>query len=302
MPKMAYIDKKFRPATLDLIEKANVVIAEYKQMGFDLTLRQLYYQFVSKGYIENNERSYKNFGSVVDDGRLTGMIDWDAIIDRTRNLRAVSHWTTPADIIDSAAYSYRIDKWATQPWYVECWVEKEALVGVIQRISTRLDIPYFACRGYVSQSEMWAAARRHLRARDRGKKCLILHLGDHDPSGIDMTRDIMDRFALFGASVTVERLALNWDQVEEYSPPPNPAKLTDSRANGYIDRFGMESWELDALTPTVLSDLIERAVLAVRNEPAWERAMHQETRERNHLGEVKDRWEEVVEFLGGDSS
>lgn len=302
MPKMAYIDKKFRPATLDLIEKANVVIAEYKQMGFDLTLRQLYYQFVSKGYIENNERSYKNFGSAIDDGRLAGLIDWDAIVDRTRNLKAVSHWATPADIIDSAAYSYRIDKWATQPWYVECWVEKEALVGVIQRISTRLDIPYFACRGYVSQSEMWAAARRHLRARDNGKKSLILHLGDHDPSGIDMTRDIMDRLALFGASVTVERLALNWDQVEEYNPPPNPAKLTDSRANGYIDRFGLESWELDALTPTVLSDLIEKAVLAVRNESAWERAVSRETRERNHLGEVKDRWEEVVEFLGGDVS
>ena len=108
MPKMAYIDKKFRPATLDLIEKANVVIAEYKQMGFDLTLRQLYYQFVSKGYIENNERSYKNFGSAIDDGRLTGMIDWEAIVDRTRNLQAVSHWSEPADIIESAAYSYRI--------------------------------------------------------------------------------------------------------------------------------------------------------------------------------------------------
>lgn len=302
MPKIAYISKNFRPATLQQIEVANQIIAEYKTQGFDLTLRQLYYQMVARGYIENNERSYKNFGSAIDDGRLAGLIDWDAIVDRTRNLRAVSHWTTPADIIDSAAYSYRIDKWATQPWYVECWVEKEALVGVIQRISTRLDIPYFACRGYVSQSEMWAAARRHLRARDRGKKSLILHLGDHDPSGIDMTRDIIDRLDLFGASVTIKRLALNWDQVEEYNPPPNPAKLTDSRANGYIDRFGMESWELDALTPTVLSDLIQSAVLEVRNESAWERAVHQETRERNHLGEVKDRWEEVVEFLGGDNS
>lgn len=302
MPKIAYISKKFRPATLDLIEKAEVVIAEYKALGYDLTLRQLYYQFVSRAFIPNHERSYKNFGSVIDDARLTGMIDWDSITDRTRNLKAVSHWGTPSEIIDSAAYSYRIDKWATQPWYVECFVEKEALVGVIQRISNRLDIPYFACRGYVSQSEMWGAARRHLRARDRGKQCLILHLGDHDPSGIDMTRDIMDRLALFGASVTVERLALNWDQVEEYNPPPNPAKLTDSRAEGYIDRFGLESWELDALTPTVISDLIENAVLAVRNESAWERAVSRETRERKYLGEVKDRWEEVVEFLGGDIS
>ena len=297
MPKIAYIEKRFRPATLELIKVANQIIAEYSAQGFDLTLRQLYYQLVARGYIENNERSYKNTGSAIDDARLAGLIDWNAIVDRTRNLRMQSHWSTPQDIINSAAYSYRIDKWAEQPYYVECFVEKEALVGVVQRIATTLDIPYFACRGYVSQSEMWAAARRHLAKNRAGKQSLILHLGDHDPSGIDMTRDIIDRLTLFGATVEVKRLALNWDQVEQYSPPPNPAKLTDSRANGYIDRFGLESWELDALTPNVLSTLIEEATLDVRDETLWNEAVDREDTERNHLDNVSERWDEIVEFL-----
>ena len=298
MPKISYIEKNFRQATLDTIKTANAIIEEYAAQGFDLTLRQLYYQMVARGYIENSLRSYKNFGNVVNDARLAGLIDWGHIVDRTRNFRANGHFRNPGDIMRAAVNSYQVDKWERQPFRVEVWVEKEALEGVIDRACRPLDVPYFACKGYTSQSEMWAAARRLIKWRDRGQTSIILHLGDHDPSGIDMSRDIFDRLDLFAGEMQVDRLALNWNQVEQYNPPPNPAKLEDSRADAYIARFGMSSWELDALEPTVIADLIGDAVAQFRDPDLWAEAVAQEEEGLALLRQAADRWQDVAGFLG----
>ena len=297
MPKIKYIEKTFRPATLATIATANRIIEEYATQGFDLTLRQLYYQMVARGHIENSERSYKNFGNVIDDGRLAGLIDWDRIVDRTRNLRGNGHFRDPGHIMQAAANSYQIDKWARQPNRVEVWVEKDALVGVIEVVCRRLDVPFFACRGYSSQSEMWAAGQRLAHWRRLKQTPIILYLGDHDPSGIDMTRDVTDRLQLFAGGIAVDRLALNWDQVETYNPPPNPAKLTDSRAEAYIANFGLSSWELDALDPTTLAGLIETSVVALRDDRLWAEAVAQEEEGLRQLEAAADRWTEVADFL-----
>lgn len=259
MPKIAYKDITFRGASLDTIQLVNKVIEEYEGMGYDLTLRQLYYQLVARGYIENSDRSYKRVGELINNARL---VDWYSITDRTRNMKSRSHWNSPGQIIESAINQYFIDLRKDQPHYIEVWVEKEALVEVVGKACHVLDVPYFACRGYVSQSEMWAAAQRlSQEERNRGDmRSVILHLGDHDPSGVDMTRDIQERLAMFGAATVVRRIALTYDQVQAYNPPPNPAKLTDSRYKAYIERYGDESWELDALNPTVIHDLITEHV------------------------------------------
>jgi hypothetical protein len=196
-----FFDRKFSESFKDTVAMANTIIREYTKAGFDLTLRQLYYQFVARGYIKNKDTEYKRLGGIINDGRLAGMIDWDAITDRTRYLRQLSHWDKPEDVIRSAACSYRTRKWADQPERVEVWIEKDALIGVIQPVCESLDVPYFSCRGYVSQSEMWAAAQRiqayyEMYGR-QSQRTTIIHLGDHDPSGIDMTRDIEDRISLF---------------------------------------------------------------------------------------------------------
>lgn len=256
MPKIAYKEVAFRGQSLQVIELVNSVIEEYQDMGYDLTLRQLYYQLVARGHIENSDRSYKRVGELINNARLTGLIDWHAITDRTRNMRSRSHWDSPGQIIRSAINQYFIDLREGQPCYIEVWVEKEALVEVVGKACEKLDVPYFACRGYVSQSEMWAAAQRFIKEEQLHERSVILHLGDHDPSGVDMTRDIQDRLSMFGSSVYVDRIALTFEQVEEYAPPPNPAKITDSRCKAYIEEYGDESWELDALNPTVIRDLI----------------------------------------------
>ena len=251
---------------------------------------------VARGYIPNNERSYKNIGSLINDGRLAGLIDWHSITDRTRNLRSNGHWDNPADVIASARYSYLLDKWEGQPNYVEVWVEKDALVDIVGQACRPLDTPYFSCRGYTSQSEMWSAAQRFIHQRDRENR-IIIHLGDHDPSGIDMTRDIQERLWLFGADVEVKRVALTMNQIDTYNPPPNPAKLSDSRCGKYIEQYGDESWELDALEPQVITDLITNEVTAFRNDEIYQAVCDKESREKDELRMLERNYDRAVAFL-----
>ena len=301
MPLICYVPKSFRPDTKTRIDQANEIIAEYQAQGFKLTLRQLYYQFVSRDLIPNTVQSYKSLGDVVNDGRLAGLIDWDAIEDRTRNLRSSPHWSSPRSIVRACADQFAVDLWDKQENYVEVWIEKDALVGVIEGICTELDVPYFACRGYTSQSEMWGAAQRLIEREKAGKRTFIIHLGDHDPSGIDMTRDIQDRLELFGSTAVIHRIALVFDQIKQYNPPPNPAKTTDARYQSYADKYGDESWELDALEPSVIVDLIREAVQDRIDWDAWEEALKRQKTGREQLGKVSRRWDNVVEYLGNGS-
>lgn len=297
MPKIQYKEINFRQKSLDLIELVNKVIDEYKAQGYELTLRQAYYQLVARGYIPNNEKSYKNIGNLINDGRLAGLIDWNAITDRTRFLRNNGHWNRPQDVIASARYSYLLDKWEGQPNYVEVWVEKDALVDIVNQACGPIDTPHFSCRGYTSQSEMWTAAQRFIWQNKKREGCYIIHLGDHDPSGIDMTRDIQERLEMFGADVEVKRVALTMDQVQTYNPPPNPAKITDSRCGKYIDQFGNESWELDALEPQMLTKLIQDEVTALRDDSIYQKICDREYREKEELKRLERNYIEAISFL-----
>ena len=294
MPKIHYVTKRFRSETHARICEVNAIIEEYLAQGFKLTLRQIYYQMVARALISNTQRSYKQLGGVINDGRLAGLIDWDAIEDRTRAMQCNSHWDDPAEIVQSCARQFRLDTWSDQDAYCEIWVEKEALAGIVEGVCTELDVPYFSCRGYVSQSEMWGAAQRLLQKEEEGKDTFIIHLGDHDPSGIDMTRDIEARLFMFGSDVEVRRIALNWDQIDKYNPPPNPAKATDARFRAYQDRYGDESWELDSLEPRVLVQLIEDEVGVLCDDDRRQARIAEQKEARKQLRDVAKRWEEIV--------
>jgi hypothetical protein len=308
MPLICYVERRFSKEAMAMVEKANAIIAEYEGQGFELTLRQLYYQFVARDLIPNTERSYKNLGTIVNNARLAGLIDWDHITDRTRSLRGLSHWDNPADIVKGAAQSYRIDLWANQMYRPEVWVEKDAMLGVIEDVCRQWDVPYFSCRGYTSQSEMWGAAMRlknwisgnnpHSESNDEGQIPIVFHFGDHDPSGKDMTRDIIARFQMFMGGIELKRMALNMDQIQKYKPPPNPAKITDSRAKAYIAEFGDKSWELDALEPKVIVSLIEGAIKKLIDFDLWNEDQAAMAKDRDLLGKTAARWDKVSKFVG----
>lgn len=281
---ISYIDWKPGADTLKLVAQVNQVADEYEAKGFVLTLRQLYYQLVAKGLIENTEASYNRIGRIVSDGRMAGMVSWTAIEDRGRFLRGFNTYDNVAHFLDSVKKDYRIDRWQNQKFRPEVWIEKEALVDVIGSICNELRVDYFACKGYNSQSEQWRAGRRMAQYVRKGQTPIVFHLGDHDPSGIDMTRDNQERLSLFaGVPVQVVRIALNMPQVEQYNPPPNPAKVTDSRFEAYLKAYGEESWELDALSPETIHGVIRDSIMRIRDQAAWNEMEAQENEDLRAL-------------------
>lgn len=302
MSHEAFISRVFRPNSMAIIEQANDIIQDYADQGFTLTLRQLYYQFVARDLIANKQTEYKRLGSIINDARLAGLIDWDAIEDRTRNIRKVNTWDDPQSIVSAVAQQYKEDLWASQCNVVEVWIEKDALIGVVEPVCNRWRVPYFACRGYSSQSEQYAAGKRFERILIEGRRPIVLHLGDHDPSGIDMTRDNRERLTTFAHDdVEVRRLALNYDQVRRFRPPPNPAKETDSRSGQYRALYGNSSWELDALDPRTIDTLIDDEIRSLLDMTAWDEAKRAERRNRNIISAVHERWDEVTEHFGGNA-
>lgn len=269
-----------RSGRRDQVDQMARIVEEYQEQGLKLTLRQLYYQHVARGLIENSEREYKRIASLAVDARYAGLIDWDAIEDRTRRPTMPSEWFSVEQIVDAAVRQYEKDWWKGQPTRPEVWVEKEALAEVMRTAARKWHVVVVVNRGYSSASSMFENAQRIAeRARNR-QATQILYFGDHDPSGLDMIRDVRDRICEFvnalldddpgdsrdRAYVEVHPIALTMRQVEEYDPPPNPAKLTDSRAAWYVQKHGDSSWELDALNPKVLDSLVQSEIEACIND------------------------------------
>lgn len=284
--KEQFEEYNFGTEVLLRIAIANSILTEFRTAGYRLTVRQLYYQMVARGYIENTIQSYKRIVDTMTKARHAGLVDWDAIEDRTRSTMRAPQWDNHVEIARTARDQFRLPRWHRQPNHVEVFIEKEALAGVFQPLVDSLSINITPNRGYSSSSEMYQYAKRIRRKYLNEDRAIhVLYFGDHDPSGLDMDRDIVDRFTLLsgGTPFSFQRLALTYDQIEEYDPPPNPAKLTDSRAGAYVEQYGYESWELDALTPQVLTNLVETAVLALRDDTIYNSILEVEEQMRERL-------------------
>lgn len=270
-----------RGTTIQLVAQCINITEEYMQQGYRLTLRQLYYQLVSRDIIPNTDKSYKKLSSYCTRARLAGLLDWDAIEDRARRPHRHTEFDDLSDLAKAALHSYRLPRWGTQPQYAELWVEKDALASVLTPIADNYHVTLMVNRGYSSASAMKQSAERFREWEDR--ECTIFYLGDLDPSGEDMVRDISDRMQEFGIWVDVEKVALTMEQVEEYQPPPNPAKLTDPRAAAFVVKYGTSSWEVDALQPALLTEIIETAFDSVIDHAAMEEVKLREAEDKEKL-------------------
>jgi hypothetical protein len=269
--KEQFQEINFNDEEIQLISVVNKFIDLYARQGYDLSLRQLFYQLVTKNIIPNSTRSYEQLGAIVDKGRMAGLIDWAMIVDRGRVTQTWKKWSSPGKAVAGLAKGFKFNRWIRQPFYIEVMVEKQALEGVLVPACGHWGINFTANKGYSSASSLYAAAKRLARKAANGKQVVVLYLGDHDPSGVDMTRDIRERLSLFARTpVDVKRLALNMNQVEKLHLPPNPAKMSDSRAHDYVEKYGNSSWELDALPPRILAEIIGEAVRRRLDMKAWE--------------------------------
>ncbi len=292
-----YHEYRFSKEKLAIIELARRITAEYESQGFKLTLRGLYYQFVGRGLTAdwksgvNTPKSYNFLKGLVSKGRKAGMISWTAIEDRGRGLHGTPFFTSPSGAIAQAREGYTTDLWRIQPFRPQVWVEKDAQAGTVGRACKELQVDYFPCKGYASDSALWEAGQRCLRYLGKGQRPIIFHLGDHDPSGIDMTRDNQEKLSMFtGTQVQVVRLMLNMNQIEEWKLPPNPAKLSDSRSGAYVDEHGEFSWELDAAEPAEIARIITAAILKIRDPDKWNQALLERA-------EDLDQFDRIIEGL-----
>lgn len=281
---LQYVPTNFGNAALETIRQVNIIVNEYQEQGITLTLRSLHYQLVSRDITPNTPADYQKLSRIVSDGRLAGLISWTAIEDHGRNVYDSATWRTAKDAFISARQRFKMDLWANQPCRLYVGVEKDGMLGIIETICSKLRVPFTSFHGYNSQSAAWRLGRTFADHYMKGQRPILLHLGDHDPSGLDMTRDNRERLSMFaGVEVPIIRLALNREQIDEVNPPPNPAKLNDPRAEAYIAEFGHTSWELDALSPTYISKLIEREVYKFRDPAKWDEALAMEAEELNTM-------------------
>jgi hypothetical protein len=288
--KELFVEKKFGERALKMIDIANSIIDEYVHLGYDLSVRQLYYQFVARNVLKNTPENYQALQTIINEGRLAGMIRWDVIKDRGRVTHTLPTFKDLKTYLQQLNESYRLNKWKAQSNYVEVMVEKQALEGVLLPICEKWEVAFTANKGYSSSSTMYERGKYIQSMRDvEGKDVHVIYLGDHDPSGIDMSRDVQDRLTMFSdGPVTVHRVALNIDQVRRMNLPENPAKMEDSRAKDYVAEFGYHSWELDAINPSTLANMVEHTIRSLINQTEWTKCVRQQDTEQDRLQNIID--------------
>lgn len=314
---------KLNAANKERLEVINAIISDYKRQGYTLTLRQCYYQLVSKDIIPNNDKEYAKLSNLLVQGRMAGIVDWSAIEDRVRIPKLPYQADDVADALEDIQGAFRLDKMKGQPTYIEVWIEKDALSAILERVTREYHVRLMVNRGYSSCTAMYSAYKRIMDAYYAGaEKVKILYFGDHDPSGMDMIRDVKERVGEMlisgkgayhiaqmndmdaayiededGSHLSmhhlegifeVEQVALNMQQIRQYNPPENPAKIKDPRAAWYIKKYGNKSWELDALPPSALAKLCEDAIEENTDMNMWNEAKEDEDAQKQLLQDLID--------------
>lgn len=287
MAKIKFADYRLSAASLERIDDINEIGQEYLDIGQKITLRQLYYQLVSRDYIPNKQTEYSKLSTLTTKGRMAGLIDWDLIEDRLRKPETPYFVKDIADALEDTLYQYRLNLQVNQPYKVIVIVEKDALSGVLERVTKKYMIPLLVNRGYGSCTVM---KMLYDIFRKDGRPAIILYIGDHDPSGLDMIRDVFSRVSEFQSrgsiSLEIRHIALTKLQIKQYAPPPNPAKLKDPRADKYIAEHGSVSYEVDALRPPVLTQILDDAIRDLLDMDLFNEMLREEERQKYVLSEL----------------
>lgn len=240
-------------ADMDEIRASIIEVLEEIQPA---TVRQTFYQLVSRGIIDKTEQEYKHtVVRLLGEMRRNQEIPFDWIADNTRWMRKPQTYSSLTDMLDRSTEFYRRALWDSQDAYVEIWLEKDALSGVLYEVTAECDVPLMVTRGYPSLSFLHAAATS---IGARGKPAYLYYFGDYDPSGMDITRAVEDGIREFApdADIEFERVAVTAEQIEEMELPTRPTKATDSRSKN----FEGESVEVDAIDPDTLRDMVRDAI------------------------------------------
>jgi hypothetical protein len=251
--------------SLDLIE-AMYAAAEAAQ---PITGRGIGYKLFTQGLIPSMGRAdMQRVYRLLKEARERDDIPWDFIVDETRELERASSWSDPAEYVQAVSRSYRRDFWLQQPNRVEVWSEKGTVRGVLAPVLDEYGVGFRAVHGFSS------ATMAHAVSNDEPDRPLIvLYVGDFDPSGIYMSQcDLPARFFKYGGEhITLKRIALTSEQVANLPSFPAKDKRKDPRYPWFVKHYGQTCWELDALDPNDLREIVEQAIQIEIEPVAWKR-------------------------------
>jgi len=261
--------------TEQIINTAYEILSAFNPM----TVRQVYYQLVSRQVIKNNRSQYQAVSNALVKARQEGIILWDWIEDRLRRPRSVGMWDGLAEFAKTAVSAYKRNVWDDQPSYFEAWLEKDALSGIFENVLGHYGVTFNVGRGYDGWDSIYNAACRF----GDGKGKSILYFGDLDPSGVDMIRSLAERLGFFGCRPEIIKCALTPDDMRRYNLPPSFTKKTDTRSAAYIKEFGDIAVELDALPADVLQTRLKKEVEQRLDMAAFERTLVLEQADKEKL-------------------
>jgi len=296
--------KRFQQKTLELISKAKLALEQHRPW-WPLTLRQIYYRLVAWGVIDNSDPSYKRLSTVLVDARMEGLIEWEAMEDRSRRILEPNGWEGVESYVEAERAHflrrYRRDLMQEQLVAVEVWVEKDALSHLVYQVASRYCARVVVARGFASASYLNQARERILANAENGQDTTILYFGDLDPSGWEMPLDIQNRLEEMGVgeSVKVKRCALNLDHVNQFKLSHNPDQLKpgDPNAQKFVAQFGLMAVELDALSPEDLQRLVQESIEQEIDMGVYRAALEEERADREKLGELRARVEQALETI-----
>jgi hypothetical protein len=268
--------RKF-PSYEEIVEASLEILRQYDT---PITLRQLYYRLVSRRMFPNTLNSYKRLSRTMVRARERGDIPLSAIEDRSRRIlgRGDVGYSSVEEflrrrikVLVESWKEFTMPMWEDQPYYLLISLEKDALSRLVSQVANRYAVRTFPTKGYPSFSYVLRMAH-YIRGRLKGKTTIILYLGDFDPSGVDIERDLTERLRRYGAGdFIVKRIALTRDQILEYQLPPMPVKRSDARAPRFVAAYGDEAVELDALDPNVLRRVITAAIEEYIDVELWKK-------------------------------
>ncbi len=265
-----------------------------------LTLRQIYYQLVGKGYIENTKSQYGMLSNLLKWARIDGHVSWADIEDRVRAFHNAEGWTSKAEFLNRSLSrfleQYKRDLWQTQDKYVEVWIEKDALSSVFTRVCSPLGISVVVCRGFSSVSFLYEFKSRLVKRN--GREPVMLYFGDFDPSGMEMLEamktTLSDELGVNG--LEFKRIALLKDDIFTHKLPHDPRALkkSDTRAKKHVEAYGELAVELDALRPDILEQQIEDAIDSEMDIDAYNTEVERHNMEIKEIAVLKERIMEIV--------
>jgi hypothetical protein len=249
--------------------------------GDKITIRHLFYRLVSQNVIPKLESEYKGLCGHLSKWRKSDHIPWSAFADNTRWHIAPRSFDSMEEALRNTADTYRRNLWTNQPSYIEVWVEKDAIASIVAAAANSFGVPVFVCRGFASLSSLYDAAETFRRASEAGKKVIIYHLGDWDPSGVAAGESALQTFRdEFGLELDFVRAAVTQEQIIEFALPTRPVKHTDTRAAKWT---GGECVELDAMRPAEIRRIVENCITRHIDQHAWEITKQAEASEREAL-------------------